>query len=420
MFFDKGRLYYTLSGDPTLYYRYFTPQSDVVGALRYSAGTGVTGVDFSTVAGMFAAGGKLYVASSADGTLHRVDWSSGAPVAGTAVIVGGPQVDGTDWRSRGMFLYTGHNLPGGVNQAPTAVPAVSCSDLSCTADGTGSSDPDGTVAAYSWDFGDGTVAAGAKATHTYAKAGDYTVTLTVTDNNGAAGSAGRAVSVTAPTPPPPAPAPSVAYVGSSVVNANASSLRVPVPAGVAPGDSLLLFVSTASNVTPAAPDGGTGWSVVGTQGMGGTNGLTTAWRRIATAGDAGRTLTVTLSDITKAAATLVAYTGTSTTEPVAAVQSAAESVSRADHTTPAVEAASPGSFVVSYWADRSSATTVWTPPAGETDRGETAGAGGGHIASLLTDSGAAVPVGARAGLTATADSASSRATMFSVVLAVRS
>jgi PKD repeat protein len=418
MFFDKGRLYYTLSGDPTLYDRYFTPQSDVVGALRFSAGTGVTGVDFSTVAGMFATGGKLYFASSADGTLHRVDWSNGAPVAGTAVVVGGPQVDGTDWRSRGMFLYTGHNLPGGVNQAPTAVAAVSCSDLSCTADGTGSSDVDGSIAAYSWDFGDGTTAGGAKATHTYAQAGDHTVTLTVTDNEGATGSAGRTVSVSAP--PPPAPAPSVAYVGSSAVNVNASSVRVPVPAGVAPGDSLLLFVSTASNVTPAAPDNGTGWSVVGTQGMGGTNGLTTVWRRIATAGDAGRTLTVTLSDITKAAATLVAYTGTSTSEPVAAVQTAAESVSRADHTTPAVDVASAGSVVVSYWADRSSATAAWTPPAGETDRGQTAGTGGGHIASLLTDSGTAVPVGPRAGRTATADSASSRATMFSVVLAVRS
>ncbi len=54
-------------------------------------------------------------------------------------------------------------------------------------DGTGSFDPDGTIVAYDWDFGDGTVVLGAGATpsHTYAADGGYTVTLTVTDSDGA-------------------------------------------------------------------------------------------------------------------------------------------------------------------------------------------------------------------------------------------
>jgi chitodextrinase len=60
--------------------------------------------------------------------------------------------------------------------------------VSLTFNGSGSSDPDGTIASYSWSFGDGSAAAtGVSVTHSYAHAGTYTVTLTVTDNLGATG-----------------------------------------------------------------------------------------------------------------------------------------------------------------------------------------------------------------------------------------
>jgi len=53
-------------------------------------------------------------------------------------------------------------------------------------DGSPSSDSDGTVARYDWDFGDGTSApnAGPVPSHTYAAPGSYTATLTVTDDAG--------------------------------------------------------------------------------------------------------------------------------------------------------------------------------------------------------------------------------------------
>jgi DNA/RNA endonuclease G (NUC1)/PKD repeat protein len=53
----------------------------------------------------------------------------------------------------------------------------------------GSSDRDGSVVSYAWDFGDGSTATGATATHQYAQDGVYVVRLTVTDNDGLTSSA---------------------------------------------------------------------------------------------------------------------------------------------------------------------------------------------------------------------------------------
>ncbi|MBI2374011.1 MAG: PKD domain-containing protein [Deltaproteobacteria bacterium] len=52
-------------------------------------------------------------------------------------------------------------------------------------DGSLSSDSDGNVVSYSWDFGDGSVGTGSQPTHTYASAGSFLVRLTVTDDDGA-------------------------------------------------------------------------------------------------------------------------------------------------------------------------------------------------------------------------------------------
>jgi PKD repeat protein len=51
-------------------------------------------------------------------------------------------------------------------------------------DGSGSSDVDGTILSYDWQFGDGTTGSGATPSHTYAVVGLYTVSLTVTDDGG--------------------------------------------------------------------------------------------------------------------------------------------------------------------------------------------------------------------------------------------
>ncbi|MEQ1860005.1 MAG: PKD domain-containing protein [Chthoniobacteraceae bacterium] len=74
------------------------------------------------------------------------------------------------------------------NQPPVARPGgpyVGATGGVISFDGSASSDPDGTIASYAWNFGDGATGTGATPAHGYTNAGTFNVTLTVTDNSGA-------------------------------------------------------------------------------------------------------------------------------------------------------------------------------------------------------------------------------------------
>ncbi len=87
------------------------------------------------------------------------------------------------------------------NQPPVAAFSSSCSGLSCSFTST-SSDPDGTISAYSWTFGDGGTSTAQNPSHTYGAGGTATVTLIVTDNQGATNTVSHTVTVTAPNTAP--------------------------------------------------------------------------------------------------------------------------------------------------------------------------------------------------------------------------
>jgi len=93
--------------------------------------------------------------------------------------------------------YALRNGGGGGNQPPSASFTWGATGLAASFDGSGSSDPDGSVTGYSWSFGDGAAGTGASTSHTYAAPGTYTAQLTVTDNQGATGSTTRQVTVAA-------------------------------------------------------------------------------------------------------------------------------------------------------------------------------------------------------------------------------
>ena len=217
---------------------------------------------------------------------------------------------------------------------------------------------------------------------------------------------------TLPSGPVAAAATPVAFraVGRGV--GNGTSASVTVPATVQAGDGLVLFVSINGTGSVSTP---TGWAARGSQVS--STMRTVLLTKVAAASDAGSRVTVNLSQQLKADLVVAAYSGTDPVDPIHAFTSAGETTSRAGHTTPVTTATAAGTLAVSYWSDKSAATTSWAAPAGQAVRHTSFGSGGGRVSALLTDPATPGTVGSHGGLTATANSTSDKATMWTVLLA---
>ncbi len=120
LFFHDDRLYYTLSGSSQLYSRVFEPGSGT----SYPTEVVVPGVSLPSLSGGTYAAGHLYYAVASTGQLVRQPFDG--RTVGTPVVVGGPAVDGTDWRAKALFV--GNGAPRTVDVAIGSAPAVTAAN----------------------------------------------------------------------------------------------------------------------------------------------------------------------------------------------------------------------------------------------------------------------------------------------------
>lgn len=161
--------------------------------------------------GTYFLSSTLTVKYGADGVQN---WASNVPAASVQVPAfhrGVALVTGKDGGALVVNLLpqTLHRYPqsGLANQHPIALasasPASGLAPLSTAFSSAGSVDPDGLIASYLWDFGDGQTSDAANPVHSYS-AGIYTARLTVTDTLGASATS-TPLTITSTALPPVVP-----------------------------------------------------------------------------------------------------------------------------------------------------------------------------------------------------------------------
>jgi PKD repeat protein len=162
-----------------------------------------------------------------DGTITAYDWEFGDGGTGTGVnpshtyaAAGTYTVTLTVTDDMGATdtATTTATIADAPNEPPFADPNGPYTGTAGQAvqfDGSGSFDPDGSIAAYNWDFGDGGAGNGVNPTHTYTNPGTYTVTLTVTDDEGATDTATTTATIGDVPNEPPFADPNGPYTGTT-------------------------------------------------------------------------------------------------------------------------------------------------------------------------------------------------------------
>ena len=145
--------------------------------------------------------------SDSDGSIERYEWTfgDGTTAAGesashafdsagtyTVTLTVSDDAGGSDSVSKTIGVGTSNESP---SASFTTSPSTSAIDETVSFDASGSTDSDGSIERYEWDFGDGTTGTGRTVTHSFESTGDYTVSLTVTDDAGATDTVAKSITV---------------------------------------------------------------------------------------------------------------------------------------------------------------------------------------------------------------------------------
>ncbi|MEZ5126738.1 MAG: PKD domain-containing protein [Thermoleophilia bacterium] len=165
------------------------------GQASFSVRPAERGPDLDTRLEVLSGDGRLLAVSEPSQTLDA-SLSLVLPAAGVYFVrvqgvgSGDPLVTGyTDYGSLGRYVLSASVVdPSGEALLPVAQaiaePSSGVAPLTVVYDGSSSSDLAGNIVRYAWDFGDGEVAEGVAATHTYSAPGSYHATLAVVDDAG--------------------------------------------------------------------------------------------------------------------------------------------------------------------------------------------------------------------------------------------
>lgn len=191
-------------------------------------------------------------------------------------------------------------LPVGGNQAPTAIasanPVSGTAPLTVAFASTGSSDPDGSIVSWYWDFGDNGNSTEEQPTHVYLAPGTYTAQLTVTDNCSATATDNVTITVSAGST-------SSLFVDQQTVG------RIALPGGRSAGQSVILVKDNTGIIEGATVlasyTGPTSGTVSGTTDASGAVTLETA----STKKNLNESWCFTVDDILKTGYTFTGSTG---------------------------------------------------------------------------------------------------------------
>jgi PKD repeat protein len=167
-----------------------------------------------TVGGFFADFGRLSSRNVVTGSDGRALITYTAPPPPVEAVDPGLFVTilvtpvGTDFRADLARQLDIRLVPPGVLLPPNGAPEArftvaqpATEGVPVRFDGSTSTDSDGVIVRWDWDFGDGSRGTGAQVSHTYARGGSYSVVLTVTDDRGLRATATQVVAVETPVNP---------------------------------------------------------------------------------------------------------------------------------------------------------------------------------------------------------------------------